>query len=197
MPNGAGSGPTQGGGAASRRITSAEVRAARFGQASHSGGGLSEDEIHAYVDVVAATLEEAEARRDALRAEVRRLRAYYHDQGTDVDQPDTEYDPPRKDPVRRCRRLLIDLASIAQRYAATSTLAPGPAAEQMLAAGARRALEYGHDLLYPPQPVEPPTREQAERMLRWLDSFALAMQIQEREAYDMLAAVPDDRPTSG
>ena len=193
MPDGAGPDPARGGGAAGR-ITSVDVRAAQF---NLSSGGLSEDEVDAYIDVVATALHEAEVRREALRAEVRRLRAYYHEQGTDVDQPDEEYGSASKNPVARCRHLLTDLASIAQRYAATSTVAPGPAAEQVLAAGARRALEHGHDLLYPAPPVEPPTREQAERMLRWLDSFALAMQIQEREAYDMLTTTPDERPITG
>jgi DivIVA domain-containing protein len=180
-------GPVRDSGAVPGPVTAEDVRNARFSQAAHSAGGLSEDEVNSFIAAVAEALADAEARRHALRAEVRRLRSFFHAQGTGVDQPDERYGAPRTDPVSRSRQHLTDLASLAQRYAATSTLAPGPAAEQMLAAGSRRSLEIAHDLLYPAPPVEPATREQAERILRWLDAFVLAMQIQEREAYDTLS----------
>ena len=69
----------------SRPPTAAEIRAARFGQSPMAWRGFSEEEVVAYLARVAAVVETGEAEREALRAEVDRLRSFYRAHGTDVD----------------------------------------------------------------------------------------------------------------
>jgi hypothetical protein len=173
--------------------SAASLRAVRFSQATHSAGGLSEDEVRVYIAAVADAMAAAEAMRDALRAEVARLRAFYRDQGTDVDRPEPRREPARDDATARFRRHVSDLVTAAQRYAATVAVNPGLAADQILTDGTRRAVEHTQDLLFPQPPLAPPTRAEAERMLRWLDAFTVAMQVQAREAYDLLTDVQNER----
>jgi hypothetical protein len=177
--------------------SSASLRAVRFSQATHSAGGLSEDEVSAYIAAVAEAMAEAEAARDALRAEVARLRAFYREQGTDIDRPEPRREPARDDAIARFRRHVTDLVTAAQRYAATVAVNPGLAADQILADGTRRAVEHTQDLLFPQPPLAPPTRGEAERMLRWLDAFTVAVQVQAREAYDLLTDVQEERSGQG
>jgi hypothetical protein len=177
--------------------SAASLRSVQFSQATHSSGGLSEDEVRAYIAAVADTMAAAEATRDALRAEVARLRAFYREQGTDVDRPEPRREPARNDATARFRRHVADLVAAAQRYAATVAVSPGLAADQILADGTRRAVEHTQDLLFPQPPLAPPTRGEAERMLRWLDAFTVAMQVQAREAYDLLTEAQNQRTAQG
>jgi cell division septum initiation protein DivIVA len=163
------------------RLTAQAIRAVRLSQAGHSAGGLSEDDVHTFLEAVAGALEAAEARQASLRAEVERLRAYYLEQGTDVDQPEERPAPPPISAAARLHAHVPELVAAAQRYATSVPAVSAAAGEQMLAQSQRRIWQLAHEVFQPPA-----DRQEAERALRWLDAFVYAMQVQAREAYDVL-----------
>ena len=104
-----------------QRLTAAEIRSARFGQSPMAWRGYSEEEVGAFLDRVAGTVEAEEAERAALRSEVDRLRHFYRDHGTDVDRvPLSAVRRPPPSPgdlPSQARQRLDALTANAERYA--------------------------------------------------------------------------------
>ena len=178
---------------AGRPLTAEEIRTARFGQSPMAWRGFSEEEVQTFLGRIATQLESDEAERQALRAEIDRLRNFYRSHGTDVDRVPVGSTrrpaPSAGDLPSQTRTRLDALTATAELYADLLTggvwrapdapVAPADEARELLV-HAEVSARIGYEELiaafraaYAEQPDA--TAAELRRTRTWLEEYAQAL----------------------
>lgn len=178
---------------AARRLSAEDVRTVRFSQSPMAWRGFSEEEVAAYLARVAAQMETEAAEREALRAEVDRLRNFYRNNGTDVDRvpvaprdrpPPSDGDlpsrtRPRLDPLTATAELYADLLTGGVWRSPDAPTSPAEEARELLV-HAEVSARIGYEELvasfraaYADQPAA--TATELRRTQLWLDEYTHAL----------------------
>jgi DivIVA domain-containing protein len=163
-------------------LTAEEARKVTFPPASLGWRGYAEDKVDEFVARVVDTLATAEREYAAMRAEVDRLRAFYREHGTDVDNA-AERKPARPRPrgsylVGEVERYAAKYVALAAEYAEVVVDYEHGRAEEHLYQARVRARAVAGDLISTIL-ADPHNRSRTEAELRrlagWLWAFGEAV----------------------